>query len=42
MILYLIIFAAARQEISAYGGLLLDALRGDLTLSIRDDEAEES
>jgi len=32
----------ARQEISAYGRLLLDVLRGDLTLSIRDDEAEES
>jgi glucose-6-phosphate 1-dehydrogenase len=34
--------ALARQEISAYGRLLLDVLRGDLTLSIRDDEAEES
>jgi glucose-6-phosphate 1-dehydrogenase len=32
----------APQEISAYGRLLLDLLRGDLTLSIRDDEAEES
>ncbi|MBI4525396.1 MAG: glucose-6-phosphate dehydrogenase [Deltaproteobacteria bacterium] len=34
--------ALAPQEISAYGRLLLDLLRGDLTLSIRDDEAEES
>jgi glucose-6-phosphate 1-dehydrogenase len=34
--------ALARQEISAYGRLLLDVLRGDLTLSIRDDEAEQS
>jgi glucose-6-phosphate 1-dehydrogenase len=33
--------ALARQEISAYGRLLLDVLRGDLTLSIRDDEAEQ-
>jgi glucose-6-phosphate 1-dehydrogenase len=32
----------APQEISPYGRLLLDLLRGDLTLSIRDDEAEES
>jgi glucose-6-phosphate 1-dehydrogenase len=32
----------APQEISAYGRLLLDLLGGDLTLSIRDDEAEES
>lgn len=32
----------APQEISAYGRLILDALNGDLTLSIRDDEAEES
>jgi len=32
----------APQEISAYGRLLLDLLKGDLTLSIRDDEAEES
>jgi glucose-6-phosphate 1-dehydrogenase len=32
----------APQETSAYGRLLLDLLRGDLTLSIRDDEAEES
>jgi glucose-6-phosphate 1-dehydrogenase len=32
----------APQEIPAYGRLLLDLLRGDLTLSIRDDEAEES
>ena len=31
----------APQEISAYGRLILDALTGDLTLSIRDDEAEE-
>jgi len=34
--------ALAPQDISAYGRLLLDLLRGDLTLSIRDDEAEES
>lgn len=34
--------ALAPQEISAYGRLLLDLLKGDLTLSIRDDEAEES
>lgn len=34
--------ALAPEEISAYGRLLLDVLRGDLTLSIRDDEAEES
>jgi glucose-6-phosphate 1-dehydrogenase len=34
--------ALAPQEISAYGRLLLDVLKGDLTLSIRDDEAEES
>lgn len=34
--------ALAPQEVSAYGRLILDALRGDLTLSIRDDEAEES
>ena len=32
----------APQDISAYGRLILDALKGDLTLSIRDDEAEES
>jgi glucose-6-phosphate 1-dehydrogenase len=32
----------APQETSAYGRLLLDLLRGDVTLSIRDDEAEES
>ena len=32
----------APQEISAYGRLLLDVIKGDLTLSIRDDEAEES
>jgi glucose-6-phosphate 1-dehydrogenase len=32
----------APQEISAYGRLILDVLKGDLTLSIRDDEAEES
>lgn len=32
----------APQQISPYGRLLLDVLRGDLTLSIRDDEAEES
>jgi len=32
----------APQETSAYGRLLLDLLRGDLTHSIRDDEAEES
>ncbi len=30
------------QRISAYGKLLLDILEGDPTLSIRDDEAEES
>lgn len=34
--------ALAPQEISPYGRLLLDVLKGDLTLSIRDDEAEES
>jgi glucose-6-phosphate 1-dehydrogenase len=34
--------ALAPQEISPYGRLLLDVLEGDLTLSIRDDEAEES
>jgi glucose-6-phosphate 1-dehydrogenase len=34
--------ALAPQDISAYGKLLLDVMRGDLTLSIRDDEAEES
>ena len=34
--------ALAPQDISAYGRLLLDVLRGDLTLSIRDDEAEEA
>jgi glucose-6-phosphate 1-dehydrogenase len=34
--------ALAPQEISAYGRLILDVLKGDLTLSIRDDEAEES
>jgi glucose-6-phosphate 1-dehydrogenase len=33
--------ALAPQEVSAYGRLLLDVLKGDLTLSIRDDEAEE-
>jgi hypothetical protein len=32
----------APQEISAYGRLLMDVIKGDLTLSIRDDEAEES
>jgi glucose-6-phosphate 1-dehydrogenase len=32
----------APQDLSAYGKLLLDVMRGDLTLSIRDDEAEES
>jgi glucose-6-phosphate 1-dehydrogenase len=32
----------APQWPSAYGRLLLDVLRGDSTLSIRDDEAEES
>ena len=32
----------APQEISAYGRLILDVLKGDVTLSIRDDEAEES
>jgi len=32
----------APQEPPAYGRLLLDVLRGDCTLSIRDDEAEES
>jgi glucose-6-phosphate 1-dehydrogenase len=30
------------QDLSAYGKLLLDVMRGDLTLSILDDEAEES
>jgi glucose-6-phosphate 1-dehydrogenase len=30
------------QDLSAYGKLLLDVMRGDLTLSIRDDEAEKS
>ncbi len=34
--------ALTPQEISAYGRLLLDVVKGDLTLSIRDDEAEES
>jgi glucose-6-phosphate 1-dehydrogenase len=34
--------ALAPQRPSAYGRLLLDVLRGDSTLSIRDDEAEES
>lgn len=34
--------ALAPQDLPAYGRLLLDALRGDPTLSIRDDEAEES
>jgi glucose-6-phosphate 1-dehydrogenase len=34
--------ALAPQRPSAYGRLLLDVLRGDPTLSIRDDEAEES
>jgi glucose-6-phosphate 1-dehydrogenase len=34
--------ALAPQEISAYGKLLLDVMRSDLTLSIRDDEVEES
>lgn len=33
--------ALAPQELSAYARLLLDALEGDTTLSIRDDEAEE-
>ena len=32
----------APQEVSAYGRLLLDVVQGDPTLSIRDDEAEES
>jgi glucose-6-phosphate 1-dehydrogenase len=32
----------APQAVSAYGRLLLDVLNGDPTLSIRDDEAEES
>lgn len=32
----------APQEIPAYGRLLLDVLEGDVTLSIRDDEAEEA
>jgi len=32
----------APQEISAYGRLILDVVKGDSTLSIRDDEAEES
>jgi glucose-6-phosphate 1-dehydrogenase len=34
--------ALTPQEISAYGRLLVDVVKGDLTLSIRDDEAEES
>lgn len=32
----------APQDLPAYGRLLLDVLRGDPTLCIRDDEAEES
>lgn len=32
----------AKQEIPAYGRLLLGVLTGDLTFSIRDDEAEEA
>lgn len=32
----------APQDIPEYGRVLLDVLRGDSTLSIRDDEAEES
>jgi glucose-6-phosphate 1-dehydrogenase len=32
----------APQELPAYARLLLDVLRGDPTLSLRDDEAEES
>jgi glucose-6-phosphate 1-dehydrogenase len=32
----------ASQELPAYARLLLDVLDGDVTLSIRDDEAEES
>jgi glucose-6-phosphate 1-dehydrogenase len=32
----------APQDLFAYGKLLLDVMRGDLTLSIRNDEAEES
>jgi glucose-6-phosphate 1-dehydrogenase len=32
----------APQSLPAYARLLLDVMRGDLTLSIRDDEAEES
>lgn len=36
------VIALAPQRPSAYGRLLLDVLRGDPTLSIRDDEAEES
>ena len=34
--------ALAPQEPPAYGRLMLDVLRGDFTLSIRDDEAEEA
>lgn len=34
--------ALTPQEISPYGRLLLDVIKGDLNLSIRDDEAEES
>jgi glucose-6-phosphate 1-dehydrogenase len=32
----------SQDELPAYSRLLLDALEGDPTLSIRDDEAEES
>jgi glucose-6-phosphate 1-dehydrogenase len=32
----------ALQDLPAYGRVLLDVLRGDVSLSIRDDEAEES
>jgi glucose-6-phosphate 1-dehydrogenase len=32
----------APQDLPAYGRVLLDVLRGDVSLSIRDDEAEES
>jgi glucose-6-phosphate 1-dehydrogenase len=32
----------APQDLPAYGRLLLDVLHGDVTLSIRDDEAEEA
>jgi glucose-6-phosphate 1-dehydrogenase len=32
----------ARQTIPAYGQVLLDVIQGDQTLSIRDDETEES